>query len=129
MNLVPIICGCSSWSSTIGNFITNFGMLDLHIQDLLEALLSPEEFMKFKERPFYDRVECIKQRLANLDCTLSNKAEFEPFFRRLDPLRETRNHIAHGILRFGPTTDQKTFVQTLSLPRDLDGSQAGARHL
>ena len=55
---------------------------------------------------------------------------FEQFFRRLDPLREIRNHIAHGVLRIGLSPDQKTYVQTLSLPRDLDGSNsAGARHL
>jgi hypothetical protein len=116
-----------SWSSTIGNFITNFGMLDLHTQDFLETLLSPEEFLKMKERPFFDRVECIKQRLGETDCVVTKKTEFEDFFNRLDHLRETRNHIAHGILRIGPAADQKTFIQTLSLPRELDGT--AARHL
>ena len=62
MNPVPIMCGCLSWSSTIGNFITSFGILDMHIQDFLEALLPPEEFLKLKERPFYDRVERINDR-------------------------------------------------------------------
>lgn len=102
-------------------------MLDLHVQDFLEALLSPEQFLKMKERPFYDRVERIKQRLGEADCVVVHKTEFEQFFRRLDPLRETRNHIAHGILRIGLAADQRTFVQTLSLPKELDGAEA--RHL
>ena len=124
------MCGCPSWSSIIGNFITNFGFLDLQVQDFLEPLLPPEEFAKIKERPLYDRVELIKQRLGDADCVVMNKAEFDQFFRRLDPLRETRNHIAHGILRTGLAADGKTFVQTLSLPRDLDEAEAGqARHL
>ena len=130
MNPLPFTCGCLSWSSVIGNFITNFGTLDMHVQDFLESLLPEQEFLKIKERPFYDRVERIKQRLKEADCTLLNKAEFGQFFHRLDPLRETRNHIAHSILRFGLAPDQKSHIQTLSIPRDLDGSNPkGARHL
>jgi hypothetical protein len=130
MNPLPFTCGCLSWSSVIGNFITNFGMLDLHVLDFLETQLPPEEFSKFKQRPFHDRVERIKQRLGEADCTLLNKAEFGQFFQRLDPLRATRNHIAHGILRFGLAPDQKSPIQTLSIPRDLDGSNpTEARHL
>ena len=127
---VPATSAQLDWSSVIGNFITNFGILDLHVQDFLESLLPPEEFSKAKERPFFDRVELTKQRLQAADCRLTKKAEFLQFFHRLDPLRETRNHIAHSILRIGLAADQKTFIQTLSLPRDLDGSEAcQARHL
>lgn len=130
MNPVPIMCGCLSWSSTIGNFITNFGMLDLHVQDFLESLLPPAEFSKVKERPFHERVELIKRRLSEADCAMMNKAEFAQFFHRLDPLRETRNHIAHGVLRIVLAPDQRSFTNTLSIPRDLDDSNPpGARHL
>jgi len=31
-NPVPILSDRVSWSSTVGNFILNFGMLDLHVQ-------------------------------------------------------------------------------------------------
>jgi hypothetical protein len=130
MNPVPILCGCWSWSSAIGNFIANFSMLDLFVQDFLEDTLSPEDFLKTKERPFYDRVERIKGQVAQVDYPAEKKAGFERFFLRLDPLRETRNHIAHGVLRIGLAPDQKTPVQTLSLPRDLDDSSSpDARHL
>lgn len=124
------MCDCLSWSSAIGIFITNFGMLDLHVQDFLESLLPPAEFLKVKDDPFYDRVELIKQRLGEADCTVMNKAEFAQFFHRLDPIRQTRNHFAHGILRFGLAPDQKSYILTLSIPRDLDDSNpSGARHL
>ena len=122
-NGVSIMPARLDWPSVIGNFITNFGMLDLLVQDFMETLLSPEEFLKMKERPFFDRAERVKQRLAQDDCAVTNKPEFQDFFTRLDPLRETRNHIAHGILRIGLAPDQKTFVQTLSLPKDLDGTE------
>ena len=127
MKPIPIMCGCLSWSSTIGNFITNFGMLDLQVQDFLETLISPEEFLKMKDRPFYDRVERIKQCLGETDCGVMTKAKFEQFFARLDPLRETRNHIAHGVLRIGLAAGQETYVHTLSLPKELDGPEP--RHL
>ena len=130
MNQVPIMCGCLSWSSTIGNFIPNFGMLDLHVQDFLESLLSAEEFLKFKERPFYERVKIIKQELDKADCMVINKTGFTQFFHRLDPLRVTRNQIAHGILRVGLAADENTLIQTLSLPGGLDGSEEQeSRHL
>ncbi len=124
MKPVPYICGCLSWSSVIGNFITNFGMLDLHVQDFLESLLSEEQFSKLKERPFFDRVECIKQHLAEADCAVTNRSGFEQFFQRLDPLRQTRNHIAHGVLRMGGGTDDKSCIVTLSLPKELGGAEA-----
>lgn len=130
MNFTPTHCSCPTWASTIGLFITNFGMLELHIQDFLESLVSADDFSKLKARPFYARVDFIKQRLSEPSCNVVNKAALTQFFRRLDPLRETRNHIAHGILRVGLAPDGKTPVQTLSLPRDLDGSNPReARHL
>jgi hypothetical protein len=122
-NGVSIMPARLDWPSVIGNFITNFGMLDLLVQDFMETLFSPEEFLKMKDRPFFDRAEPVKQRLAQDDCVVTNKPEFQDFFTRLDPLRETRNHIAHGILRIRLSPDQKTFVQTLSLPKDLDGTE------
>ena len=44
------------------------------------------------------------------------------FFDRLEPTRQLRNHIAHGLLRIGMAEDHNALVLTLSLPRDLDGS-------
>jgi hypothetical protein len=52
------------------------------------------------------------------------------FFDRVEPTGQLRNHIAHGLLRIGLAEDRKTPVLTLSLPRDLDGSNSpDAQHL
>lgn len=52
------------------------------------------------------------------------------FFARIRTVRELRNHIAHGLLRIGMDEDHKTWVLTLSLPKDLDGfGSPQARHL
>ena len=68
--------------------------------------------------------------MAQADYCPEKKNRFEEFFRRLDPLRKLRNHIAHGIMRTAIAPDQKTFVQTLSVPRDLDDSDSpDARHM
>ncbi len=122
--MIPIMSDRLSWSSAVGLFIINFSTLDLLVQDFLENKLPAEEFAKLKERPFYDRVERIKEYLIKADYTTEKRKEFEKFFCRLDPVRELRNHIAHGILRIGLEQDQKTWGLTLSLPRDVDGSSS-----
>jgi hypothetical protein len=128
--MIPVIPDRLCWSSAIGLFIINFGMMDLLVLDFLESTLSPEEFLRVKERPFYDRVELIKQRVSQADCSAETRERFEKFFRRLDPIRELRNHIAHGILRIELAQDQKPRILTLSLPKNLDGTNApNALHL
>jgi hypothetical protein len=52
------------WSSAIGLFIINFGILDLQVQDFLQSTLSPEEFSQFRYRHFQDRVERIKKHVS-----------------------------------------------------------------
>jgi len=48
----------------------------------------------------------------------------------LEPIRELRNHIAHGHLLVRMTEVGKTPVLTLSLPKDLDAGEAPeTRHL
>ncbi len=128
--MIPIMSDHLSWSSAVGLLIINFSTLDLLVQDFLEDTLSSEEFEKFKERPFYERVERIKEYVGQADYSSEERQPFGEFFRRLDPVRDLRNHIAHGLLRIGLAQDQKTWVLTLSLPRDLDGSNSpDALHL
>lgn len=120
----------SSWASAIGLLIINFGVLDLLVQDYLEDNLSPEEFSKIRERPFYVRFDRVKEWVGVADYSLKQKQSFEKLCMRLEPIRELRNHVAHGILRIGLAQDQKTWILTLSLSRDLDGSNTpDAMHL
>jgi hypothetical protein len=51
------------WHSAIGNFMINFGALDLLLLDLLESKLSPDEFAKAKARHFRDRLDLLKKHL------------------------------------------------------------------
>jgi hypothetical protein len=105
-------------------------MLDLFVQDFLENNLSSEEFTKLKERNFQDRIQRIKKFIAKSEYATEKRQALEKFLIELEPIRELRNHIAHGVMRIGLAQDQKTQVLTLSLPKDLDGTNSPtARHL
>jgi len=118
------------WASAIGLFIINFGQLDLDVQNFLETNLSPEEFARFKDRHFRDRVERIREHVHQPGFPVEKRDEFEKLVLRLEPIREIRNHIAHGLMHMALAEDLKTWTLTLSLPRDMDGSNSPeARHL
>lgn len=128
--MTPIMPDRLCWASTIGLFIINFGTLDLHVQDFLENNLSPVEFAKFKERHFHDRVERIKAHVRQTGYEREKRQAMDEFFVRLEPVRELRNHVAHGLLRMALAEDGKAWIITLSLPRNLDGTNSPeARHL
>jgi hypothetical protein len=110
--------------------ILNFGTLDLMVQDYLENHLSPEEFAKFKECSFAERIKRIQKHVQQSGFPAVKREPFEQWSRRLESIRETRNHIAHGLLRLALAEDKKTWFLAISLPRDLDGSNSPAtRHL
>ena len=110
------------WSSVIGLFMINFGTLDLLAQDFLQSILPPDEFSRLRDRHFHDRIQRIKQHVTQANYLPEKHQAMAQFFDRLEPTRHLRNHIAHGLLRIGLAEDQKTWLMTLSLPRDLDGS-------
>ena len=119
--MIPIIPDQLSWASTIGLFILNFDSLDLLVQDYLENHLSPAEFEKFKARHFRDRIERIHGLIQQSEFPATKREQFEQWSIRLAPIREIRNHIAHGLLRMTLAQDKKTFEIAISLPRALDG--------
>ena len=128
--MTPASPTLEQWSSAIGLFIINFGMLDFHVQDFLQSTLSPEEFSQLRDRHFQDRIERVKKHVSKAHYPRQKKQAIAHFFARLEPVRQLRNHIAHGLLRIGLAEDQKSRIITLSLPRDLDGSGCPqARHL
>ena len=130
-NQTPIfIGGTPNWASSIGLFIINFGELDLRILEYVESIVPPDEFAKIKDRHLYDRVQRIMKDLNDDRHSKATREEFDCFFSRLEPIRAFRNHIAHGTMRLGLAADQKSYEMTLSLPRDLDGSNSpDARHV
>lgn len=110
------------WSSAIGLFIINFGTLDLLAQDFLQSILPPDEFTRLRDRCFHDRITRLKEHVTAANYPPEKRQAMAQFFARLEPVRELRNHIAHGLLRIALAEDQNTWVLTLSLPKDLDGS-------
>jgi hypothetical protein len=116
-----------TWASTIGLFIMNFGVLDLDVQDYLENNLPPEEFARFKDRHFHDRIDRMQKHVQRPEFDAKKRVEFEGWSSRLEPIRKIRNHIAHGLLRLSLADDNnKTWRMTVSLPRDLGGDNSPA---
>jgi hypothetical protein len=129
-NHAPAIPARLDWPSMVGNFILNFGTLDLHVQDFLESNLAPAEFNILRKRGFQDRVDRMQKFLDQAPPSPEKMPEMQKFFARLVPVRELRNHIAHGVLRVALSEDRKNWIMTVTLPRDLSGNGAPeARHL
>lgn len=114
------------WSSAIGLFIINYGVLDWHFLVFLESRIPPGEFASIKEKHFQDRVARMKSLVETLQYSDEQKAALEKFFGRVEPIRTLRNHIAHGHMVFRVDVDGKPLALTLSLPKDLDKGYAPA---
>jgi hypothetical protein len=91
----------------VGNFILNFGMLDLHVLEFLEAKLAPDKFAKVRERPLHERLEIVGELFAERPTEL---AAFKSLLEQVAPLRKLRNHIAHGavLVEIDPLTGGPT---------------------
>ena len=128
--MIPPLWSELDWASAIGLFIINFGFIDHLVLDFLESRLPSEEFTKTKELHLQDRIKLVKDLLEKSDYPPEKRERFARFFHDLDPVRELRNHIAHGHLLVRLEPDMKTIVATLSQPKDLDAAYAPeTRHL
>ncbi len=126
----PILPARLDWPSAIGNFILNYGVLDWLMFVFLETRMPPEQFAKIGKEHFQERATRVKRLVATAEFSAEQKQTFEQFFKRLESVRELRNHIAHGHLLVRMTDVGKTPVLTLSLPKDLDATEAAeTRHL
>lgn len=126
----PILPARLDWPSAIGNFILNYGALDWHVFVFLERRMPPDQFAKIRSEHFQERVTRVRKLVATGDFSTEQKQAFEQFFTRLESVRELRNHIAHGHLLVRISAVGKTPVLTLSLPKDLDATEAAeTRHL
>jgi hypothetical protein len=128
--MIPVMPARLDWPSIIGNFILNFGALDWYILVFLEARLPAEEFVRIKGKHFQDRISLVKSLVASGQYSEEQRQAFEKFFIQLDPIRELRNHIAHGHILTRWQADSKTWKVSLTLPKDLDALTAPeTRHL
>ncbi len=127
---VPIVPSRLDWPSTIGSFLLNYGTLDYFVFCFLKDHLAPEEFDKVKEWHFKDRLERIIQYLQEAKFPAEQQRDFTQLVARLEPIRELRNHIAHGHMYF--RVDEKTQKPTVTLfmAKDLDtGWMPDAKHV
>lgn len=130
MSTVPILPERLDWSSAIGNFLLNYGTLDYFVFCFLKDHLAEEEFAKVKEWHLKNRLERIAQHMQEAKFSEDQQKEFAQLVQRLDPIRELRNHIAHGHMYV--RIDEETHKPTVTVFRakDLDtGFLPDAKHL
>lgn len=128
--MTPFWSARLDWPSAVGNFILIYGVLDWHLFVFLEKRLPPDQFARIRKEHFQERVLRIRKIVGVGDFSEEQKQAFDGFFARLEPIRVLRNHIAHGHLLVRTTENGETPVITLSLPKDLDATEApGTRHL
>ena len=130
MNPVPIVSARLDWPSAVGNFLLNYGTLDFLVFCFLKDHLPPEEFAKVKDWHFKDRLGRIAQHLQEAKCPAEQQNEFAQLFRRLEPIRELRNHIAHGHMYFRIDEETRQPTVTVFRAKDLDtGWTPDAKHV
>jgi hypothetical protein len=118
------------WPSAIGTFLIQFGVLDYLLVVYLKDNLELTEFVRLRERHFKDRLSRVAQHLRDSGCPTGRQEEFEHLLTRLDPIRELRNHIAHGHILLRGNVETEMPEISLSLPKDMDQEYSPeSRHL
>jgi hypothetical protein len=120
MNSVRILPARLDWPSAIGHFLLNYGTLDYLVFLFLKDHLSGDAFAKARERYLKDRLTRIAKYLKDEKYPADQQTSFARLLERLEPIRELRNHIAHGhmYIRFDPKTQGPTI--TVLKSEDLD---------
>jgi hypothetical protein len=114
----------------IGSFLLSFGMLEYFVFVFLKDRLPQDEFDKVRDWHLKNRLTRIARCLKDENRTVEEQTVFTDLVERLEPLRELRNHMAHGHMnvRFDPGTKKATV--TLLKAKDVDNADMPAtRHL
>ena len=108
------------WEQTLGRFILNFGALENILAEFLKNNLDSSE--KSESKDGISMIECSgwEQRLRAHDYPKEMRDEFTILVLRLKPIREFRNHIAHGHLLARWVVETETLEISVSLPQDVD---------
>jgi|SRR6266850_1178979 len=127
---VSILPESLDWPSAVGNFVVNFSTLDYLVFVFLKDHLSTNEFAKIQNWHCKDRVNRIAQHLKDAAYPTEQQAEFEQLVERLKPIRDLRNHIAHGYMHNSFDADPKKRKFTLFQAKDLDTEfLPGSKHV
>jgi hypothetical protein len=120
MNNVPLLPARLDWPSAIGDFLLKFGTLDYLVFVFLKNTLETAEFVKYKKRHFKDRTLRLAQHFKEMGSPTESQEEFSKLLARLDPVRDLRNHIAHGYMLARLDIETDTLLISVSLPKDID---------
>ena len=93
------------WPPAIGNFLPNFGVLDYSVFAFLKDRLTSDEFVKIRDWHLKDRLDRIAKHMKKAKFPIEQQTGFSRLVARVDPLRELRNHIAHGHMLFSLDPD------------------------
>lgn len=120
MSYVSIMPARLDWPCAIGHFLLNYGTLDYFVFVFLKDHLSPDEFANVNGWHFKDRVARIAQHLKDEKYPADQQTAFTRLLERLEPIRQLRNHIAHGhmYVRLDPETQKPTV--TVFTAKDVD---------
>jgi len=116
------------WRRIIGTFILNFGHLEYLVAVFLKDNLEPAECAKFMERPFKDRVARITKYVDEGDYSQEKREEFALLIKRLDPIRNLRNHIAHGYMCWNMAEQDGTPWVSIVIPKNADQENSPETH-
>lgn len=129
MKPVPIIPARLDWPSAIGSYLLSFGSLEYFVTVYLKDHLPKAEFEKAKEWHLVDRFERIAKLVRDVKQPQAEQ-DWVALVARVTPLRELRNHIAHGQLHLRRDSVSRKFKVVLSCSKDLDkAGEPGAREL
>jgi hypothetical protein len=128
MASAPVFSSQPSWASALGTFLLQFGILDYLTHVHLKNNLECAKFSKIAERHFKDRLSAVAEHIGHSG-SAEMKEAFESLLPRIEPIRNLRNHIAHGYILI-QENETGSFELSISLPKDLDQEDAvAAKHV
>ncbi len=122
MSNASILPARLDWPSAIGSFLLNFGTLEYFVFVFLKDSVTEEEFAKVKEWHLKNRLDRIAQHLKDQNYPEAEQAAFADLIKRLEPIRDLRNYIAHGHMYFRYDPATKKARVTLMRAKDLDNA-------
>jgi hypothetical protein len=122
MSPVSILPARLDWPSAIGSLLLNFGTLEYFVSIYLNDHLNEHEYSKVKEWHLKDRLTRIARQMEKENRPAADRSAFAQLIKRIEPMRELRNHIAHGQMHFGFDAATKKPMVTLLKVQDVDNA-------
>ena len=105
----------------VGQLLLNFGQLDYLVFCVLQRVLPEKDYQDTKRCHLTDRVNQMIERLTAADA--SRKPHLEQWHAAFLPVRDLRNHLAHGYLQLVLNHDPKLISLRIRQARDWDGEE------